>query len=253
MKPSRRSSSFCSLMRMTPRPGPAEEVDLVDLAEHRARLARGGDDDLVAGDAGDADDLRAFGDAREPPAGARARLDERLEREAQAVAVARHRQAAWTRRRRPPGSSTVIDARPRPRIQAQRGDDLLAVLELEQALDRLAVAGRRRHVGDPRRVRRRRSCVKNTTVARVLPGSTASTASPSRTRVDAMSFTSFCRFTQPSRVTTTTLSSSMMKSSAVYSSFVDLAGDLATGGRRRTSSAPARSRRGRSSRGRRRA
>ena len=34
-----------------------------------------------------------------------------------------------------------------------------------------------------------------------------------------MSFTSFCRFTQPSRDTMTTLSSSMMKSSAVYSRF----------------------------------
>ena len=32
--------------------------------------------DLVAGDAHDADDLRAFGHAGEPAAGARARLDE---------------------------------------------------------------------------------------------------------------------------------------------------------------------------------
>ena len=60
--------------------------------------------------------------------------------------------------------------------------------------------------------------VKNTAVARVLPGTIASTASPSRRRVDPASFTSFCRFTHPSRVTMTTLSSSMMKSSAVYSS-----------------------------------
>ena len=59
--------------------------------------------------------------------------------------------------------------------------------------------------------------LKNTTEERVLPCSTASTASPSRTRVDATSFTSFCRFTQPSRETITTLSSSTMKSSAVYS------------------------------------
>ena len=51
----------------------------------------------------------------------------------------------------------------------------------------------------------------------MLPGSTASTASPSRNRVDDTSFTSFCRFTQPSRDTITTLSSSTMKSSAVYS------------------------------------
>ena len=59
--------------------------------------------------------------------------------------------------------------------------------------------------------------VKNTEVARVLPASTARTASPSRSRVVAMSFTSFCRLTQPSRDTITTLSSSTMKSSAEYS------------------------------------
>ena len=59
--------------------------------------------------------------------------------------------------------------------------------------------------------------VKNTTVARVLPASTASTESPSRRRVVDRSFTSFCRFTHPSFDTMTMLSSSMMKSSAVYS------------------------------------
>ena len=59
--------------------------------------------------------------------------------------------------------------------------------------------------------------VKNTTVARVLPASTASTESPSRSRVVDRSLTSFCRFTQPSCETMTMLSSSTMKSSAVYS------------------------------------
>ena len=59
--------------------------------------------------------------------------------------------------------------------------------------------------------------MKNTVVAFVLPGITASTLSPSRRRVDEMSFTSFCRFTHPSRETMTTLSSSTMKSSAEYS------------------------------------
>ena len=59
--------------------------------------------------------------------------------------------------------------------------------------------------------------VKNTTVARVLPASTASTESPSRRRVVDKSFTSFCRFTHPSFDTMTMLSSSTMKSSAVYS------------------------------------
>ena len=40
------------------------------------------------------------------------------------------------------------------RVQARRRDDPLAVLELEQALHRLAVSGRCRHVDDARRVRR---------------------------------------------------------------------------------------------------
>ena len=59
--------------------------------------------------------------------------------------------------------------------------------------------------------------LKNAHVARVLPANAASTASPSRRRVVDRSFTSFCRFTQPSRDTITTLSSSTMKSSAEYS------------------------------------
>ena len=67
--------------------------------------------------------------------------------------------------------------------------------------------------------------VKKTTVARVLPASTASTESPSRSRVVDRSFTSFCRFTQPSRDTMTTLSSSTMKSSAEYSTLVRVRGD----------------------------
>ena len=59
--------------------------------------------------------------------------------------------------------------------------------------------------------------VKNTTVARVLPASTASTESPSRRRVVDRSFTSFWRFTQPSCVTRTMLSSATMSSSSVNS------------------------------------
>ena len=59
--------------------------------------------------------------------------------------------------------------------------------------------------------------VKNTQLERVLPANAASTESPSRNRVVDKSFTSFCRFTQPSRDTMTTLSSSTMKSSAEYS------------------------------------
>jgi DNA gyrase subunit A len=54
-------------------------------------------------------------------------------------------------------------------------------------------------------------------VLAVLPGNTARTESPSRSRVVDRSRTSFCRFSQPSRDTMTTLSSSTMKSSAVNS------------------------------------
>ena len=39
-----------------------------------------------------------------------------------------------------------------PRIEAERRDDALAVLQLEEPLNRLAVTGRRRDVGDARRV-----------------------------------------------------------------------------------------------------
>ena len=73
----------------------------------------------------------------------------------------------------------------------------------------------------------------------MLPASAASTASPSRSRVVDRSFTSFCRFTQPSRDTITTLSSSTMKSSAEYSGSSAVAGDggaaLVGFGRRRSS------------------
>ena len=59
--------------------------------------------------------------------------------------------------------------------------------------------------------------MKNTAVARVLPATTAITASPSRSRVVARSFTSFWRLIQPSRESSAMPSSSTMKSSAEYS------------------------------------
>ncbi len=99
---------------------------------------------------GHADDLRALGDARESPAGARARLDERLEREAQAVPVARHRDGVDRRR----DFGILRRHHAAARIEAERRHDFLAVLEFEETLNRLAVAGGRRHVGNPRRVRR---------------------------------------------------------------------------------------------------
>ena len=113
--------------------------------------------------------------------------------------------------------TSVPDITGDPRIEAHRGDDAFAVLQLELLLDRFAVPGRRRHVDEPASCTRRRSSRRTRTIARVLPAKAASTESPSRSRVVDRSFTSFCRFTQPSRDTITTLSSSTMKSSAVYS------------------------------------
>ena len=103
------------------------------------------------------------------------------------------------------------------RVEAERGDDPLAVLELEELLHRLAVAGGRRDVDDAARVGDAevgeehdawRACCRRRRPARCRP---------SRRRVVDRSFTSFCRFTQPSRDTMTTLSSSTMKASAEYS------------------------------------
>ena len=73
-------------------------VHLVGPAEQAARLGGGGDQRLAAGEPRDADDLGALGRPGEPAAGARARLDEGLEAEAEAVAVARHGDAVHRRR-----------------------------------------------------------------------------------------------------------------------------------------------------------
>ena len=86
----------------------------------------------------DADDLDAVRRTREAPAGARAGLDERLEAEAQAVAVARHRDRVDLRDR---AFLLRSDIPGDPRIEAHRRDDALAVAQLEQLLHRLAVSG----------------------------------------------------------------------------------------------------------------
>ena len=69
--------------------GARQVVHLVGLAEDPRAFGRGGDQHFLAGHLRDADDFGAFGRPRVAPAGARARLDERLEAEAQRVAVAR--------------------------------------------------------------------------------------------------------------------------------------------------------------------
>src|SRR6185295_12187938 len=68
-----------------------EVVHLVRAAEQPACLRGGDDDHFVARQPRDADDLDAFARAREAAPGSRTRLDERLETESQAVAIARHR------------------------------------------------------------------------------------------------------------------------------------------------------------------
>ena len=74
---------------MTPRPGPGEVVDLLDGAEHRARLLRRDDHRFAAVDRRDAHHFGAFGGPRIPASRARARLDEAIQVEAQRVAVGR--------------------------------------------------------------------------------------------------------------------------------------------------------------------
>src|SRR5439155_17513783 len=106
---------------------------------------------LAAAQPGDADDLGAFGRPREPPAGARARLDERLEAEAQRVPVAGRGDRVHGRLGAFLFGDNVSD---RARVEAHRRHDLLAVLQLELLLDRLAVAGRRGYIDDAAAVRR---------------------------------------------------------------------------------------------------
>src|SRR3954471_16872792 len=70
-------------------PRAGEEIDFVSLAEERPGLARRSDDRLAAGDLAHPNHLGVLRRARIPSSGARARFGERLEAEAQTVAVAR--------------------------------------------------------------------------------------------------------------------------------------------------------------------
>ena len=110
------------------------------------RLSRGRDDDFLASHFLGPDDLRVLRRPGEPAAGTRARVDERLEAEPQAEAVARHRYRVYRRRLAFLARGDIAD---HARVQAERRHDALAVAQLEQLLDRLPVAGRRRHIDDP--------------------------------------------------------------------------------------------------------
>src|SRR6185295_11462499 len=100
----------------------------------------------------DADDFRSRRWTGIAAARPRARLDEALEPESQAEAVARHRDRV-DRRWVLGMFGGRLDVAGRARVEAHRPDDPLAVLQLEKPLDRLAVAGRRRHVDEAARVR----------------------------------------------------------------------------------------------------
>ena len=118
--------------------GAREKIDLLGLRQNRARLACGGNDDFAARDARHADDLGGVGDTRKPATGAGARLDERFHAEAQAVTV------AGDGNRLDPRLGAFLlwrDFTSDSGIEAQRSDDPLAVFQLEEALNRLAVAG----------------------------------------------------------------------------------------------------------------
>ena len=136
--------------------GPRQVVHLVGPAQHAARLPRGGDDHLLAGDLRHAHDFDALAHARIAAARARAGLDERLETEAQAVAVARHGDGMHRRRLVFGDHAALVgdrrDLAGHARVQAQCGHHPFAVAQLEELLDRLAVPGGCRHVDDAGRV-----------------------------------------------------------------------------------------------------
>src|SRR5258705_2258287 len=110
---------------------PREVIHLVGAAEERPRVRGRGDDDFVAGHAGDADHLDALARPREPAAGTRARLHERLEAEPEAVAVARDRNRVHGRnrvRRTASPRRRRRDVAGRAQVEAERRADPLAVL-----------------------------------------------------------------------------------------------------------------------------
>src|SRR5207237_10104648 len=112
--------------------------------EDRARVARRSYDDLSTRQSRNADELRPLACLRVAATRARARFGERLQAEAQAVAVAADGDGvhAWLGPFLP-----RLDLTGDARIETQRRQDPLTVLQLEEALDRLAVSGGRRDIG----------------------------------------------------------------------------------------------------------
>src|SRR5687768_13749055 len=132
-----------------PLPRARQVIDLVGAAQDGARLLGGRNDDFRSGHLRNANDLDALRGTRISSAGTRARLDERLETEPQAVAVAGDGKGVDR------GNGVGLPRGDRSGytwVEAERRDDTLAVAQLEQLLHWLAIAGGRRHVDDARRV-----------------------------------------------------------------------------------------------------
>src|SRR5258706_3469141 len=108
--------------------GAREDRDLVGLEEDGSALLRRDGDEVALLREPDEGDLVSRRGLREAPAGARRRLVERLVREAEDEAAPRHREEE-----RLLGEDT--------RVEGERRDDALLVVEAEELLHRLAVAG----------------------------------------------------------------------------------------------------------------
>ena len=117
MNPSTRSS-LPSLIRMTPLPGPDRKFTSSALQSMPRASAVAAIRISPPVTRRDADDLGAFGRPREAPAGARARLDEPVEPEAQRVAVARHGDGVHRRRSSPSFFGAMLPAARGSRLSA---------------------------------------------------------------------------------------------------------------------------------------
>ena len=117
-------------------------VHFIDGANQRSAFACRGDHHFLAAHDRDPHHRHTFGDLGVASASARARLQERRDTDAESVAVTGcgHRIRLW------PLALALCRVANHSRVERVAGDDLLAVLQLEQLLDWLTVAGGGRHV-----------------------------------------------------------------------------------------------------------
>src|SRR5207237_1682083 len=118
--------------------GAGKKIHLLSPGQDPARLACGGNQNLAARQLRHADHFGRFSRPCEAAARTSARLDEWFQREPEAVSIARDRDRVRLRLGSfLPGRDLAGDSR----VEAERGDDALAVFEFEESLNRLAVAG----------------------------------------------------------------------------------------------------------------